>query len=416
MAEKNVDTLFSSPNWPDGWVESGCDTRYKYQFRRGPLRLKANANQIDLDFTGYYKIIGSTRLCVGGAVLSPWTSPCRCGFSEGDRRVDVGFTSKLAIQSNYKLLNSVFRKEPVPVDKCNVCFWGQDITDQVMKGMASELDLSKKAITDSFGVVDLKPQVQQFWNQISSSYSLHGLGWLKLHPQSLRLNWFVIRNDSLQLGLGLVARPVIAFEKPEDLQTVVPDLSSASAKGGFNIFLDAVLDYDSLSQILNTQMNGKTFDLDKGIIKKKITVKESRIYGIGNEKVIIKVTFSGSAKGTVYLTGKPYFDTSTRQLAIRDVDFDFKTRAFLLKSAEWLFSKKIIHSIEASSRFDLGAYIDSAMTMANQQMNREWIKGISSYGKMDKLTLVGIYPLSDKLVIRSNLAGNLAIRVGTIEY
>ncbi|MBN8667821.1 MAG: DUF4403 family protein [Chitinophagales bacterium] len=416
MAEKNVDTLFSSPNWPDGWVESGCDTRYKYQFRRGPLRLKGSSNQLDLDFTGYYKIIGSTRLCVGGAVLSPWTSPCRCGFAEGDRRVEVGFTSKLAIQSNYKLLNSVIRKEPVAVDKCTVCFWGQDITDQVMKGMASELDLSKKAITDSFGVVDLKPQVQQFWNQLSASYNLNGLGWLKMNPQSLRLNRFVIRNDSLNLALGLVARPVISFEKPEDLPTLVPNLSAASVKGGFNIFLDAVLNYDSLSQLLNQQMIGKTFDLNKGLIKKKITIKESRIYGIGNEKVIIKVTFSGSNSGTVYLTGKPFFDSASRKLAISEVDFDIKTRAFLLKSAEWLFSKKIIQSIEENSRFDLGSYIDSAMAMANQQINREWVKGISSYGQLDRLTMVGIYPLSDKLVIRSNLGGQLAVKVGTIEF
>ena len=40
MAEKSVDTAFFSPNWPDGWVQDGCDTRYKYRFRRGPLQVK----------------------------------------------------------------------------------------------------------------------------------------------------------------------------------------------------------------------------------------------------------------------------------------------------------------------------------------------------------------------------------------
>ncbi|MDX1954024.1 MAG: DUF4403 family protein, partial [Chitinophagaceae bacterium] len=79
-------------------------------------------------------------------------------------------------------------------------------------------------------------------------------------------------------------------------------------------------------------------------------------------------------------------------------------------------SKKIIQSIEENSRFDLGSYIDSAMAMANQQINREWVKGISSYGQLDRLTMVGIYPLSDNLVIRSNLGGQLAVKVGTIEF
>lgn len=27
MAEKNVDTVFTSPNYPDDWVYDGCDTR-----------------------------------------------------------------------------------------------------------------------------------------------------------------------------------------------------------------------------------------------------------------------------------------------------------------------------------------------------------------------------------------------------
>lgn len=30
MAEKSVDTLFTSPGYPEGWVQEACDTRYKY--------------------------------------------------------------------------------------------------------------------------------------------------------------------------------------------------------------------------------------------------------------------------------------------------------------------------------------------------------------------------------------------------
>src|SRR5258707_7819634 len=54
MAEKNVDTVFTSPNYPDDWMEDGCDTRYKYIFRRGPLQMKASGTSLNLGFTGYY--------------------------------------------------------------------------------------------------------------------------------------------------------------------------------------------------------------------------------------------------------------------------------------------------------------------------------------------------------------------------
>src|SRR5689334_6726664 len=71
MAEKNVDTLFTSPGYPDGWVQSSCDTRYKYIFHRGPLQMSAAGTSMDIAFMGYYKIIGSTRVCVSGTAVSP---------------------------------------------------------------------------------------------------------------------------------------------------------------------------------------------------------------------------------------------------------------------------------------------------------------------------------------------------------
>ncbi len=40
MAEKSVDTVFTSPGYPDGWVQDGCDTSFKYVFRRSPLQIK----------------------------------------------------------------------------------------------------------------------------------------------------------------------------------------------------------------------------------------------------------------------------------------------------------------------------------------------------------------------------------------
>src|SRR6266513_3353945 len=55
LAEKTVDTIFTSPNWPDGWVQDECDKKYKYTFRRSPLQMKTSGTALILGFTGYYK-------------------------------------------------------------------------------------------------------------------------------------------------------------------------------------------------------------------------------------------------------------------------------------------------------------------------------------------------------------------------
>lgn len=415
-AEKSVDTLFTSPGWPDGWVQEGCATRYKYSFRRGPLRMTAAGNTLNLGFTGYYKIIGSTRVCAGSTVLSPWTPPCRCGFDEPERRVNVGFINTVKVSPDYKVLLTILRKEPEPLDKCEVCFWGQDITKEVLKGLTAELDASKKALQDSFGIMDMKAQVQQVWDKLSSSYNLYNLGWLQLNPQKLRINNLFAYRDSLNIHLGLSAKPVISFEKPATAVSKVPNMNDFSQKNGFNVFVDAVLDYDSLSAILNSQVKGQRFDLDKGPVKKYIVVKEVKLYGTGNEKLIIQLDFTGSETGTVYLTGKPVYDKTTKKIEVKNIDFDVKTRDLLVKTAGWLFNKKITGEIQRYASFDLSSYIETAKRMVNQQLNKEWVKGIRSSGAMNELSIVGFYPFSKHLVIRSNFSGNLAVQVESIDF
>ena len=416
MAEKNVDTVFTSPNYPDDWIENGCDTRYKYIFRRGPLQMKASGTSLNLGFTGYYKIIGSTRVCVKGAVISPWTPPCKCGFSEPERRVNVSFTNSLSVLPDYKVKLSIKRNEPQPLDKCEVCFWGQDITKQVLKGLAADLDAAKEDMQVHYGIVDLKSRFQQVWDQLNKVYGIYGLGWLKINPQKIRINNLFAQNDSLNVYLGLSAKPVISFEKPPEQNSQVPNIADFSRRTGFNIFLDAVLDYDSLGNILNQQIAGKQFDFNKGPVKKTFIIKDCKLYGSGNEKLIIKVKFSGTDDGIVYFVGKPVYDKDAHIIEVKDIDFDIKSKNTLLKAADWLFNKKIANEIGKYARFDLTSYIDTAKVNINSQLNHEWIKGIRSYGNISDIKLVGIFPLSQYLIIRSNCTGDLSVKVDSINF
>jgi hypothetical protein len=416
MAEKNVDTLFSSVGYPDGWVQEGCDMRYKYVFRRGPLQMKAVGTSLDLGFTGYYKIVGSTRVCVMGAAVSPWATPCKCGFNEPERRVNVSFSNSLSFQPDYKVKLTIKRNEPLPLDKCEVCFWGQNITNQVMKGLKAELDASKAALEKNYGVVDLRPRFQQVWDQLNKPYNIYGMGWLQINPQRLQINNLFAKNDSLYVFLGLSAKPVISLEKPAEHSSVVPVISDFSRHQGFSIFLDAVLNYDSLSNILSRNLADKEFDLNKGPVKKKFIIKDCRLYGEGNERLIIKIDFAGSDKGTFYLTGKPVYNKDTRVLDVKDIDFDIKSKNVLLKSADWVFSKRVITEISKYTKYDLTSFIDTAKSSINQQLNHEWMKGIRSYGNMEDIKLIGIYPLSQHLVIRSNCTGALSVKVEAAEF
>ena len=416
LAEGQVDTLFTSPGYPNGWVQHDCETRYKYSFRRSPLQMKATGLSLNLGFTGYYKIIGSTRACVAGAAITPWTAPCRCGFDEPERRVNVSFTNAVSILPDYKIRMSIKRNEPEALDKCEVCFWGQDITKQVLNGLKSELDTAKATLERSYGLIDLKPQFQQVWDYLTHSYSIYDMGWLQINPQRIRINNLYAKDDSLYIYLGLSARPVMGFEKPIEQHTVIPAIGNASSQQGFSIFLDATLNYDSLSNILNRHVANKAFDFNKGPVKKKFVIQDCRLYGTGNEKLIIKVNFTGTDNGTFYLTGRPAYSKEKHVLEIKDIDFDIKSKDALLKTSEWLFSRRIINEISKSTRFDLTNYIDTAKVRINEQLNSSWVPGIVSAGQIDDIDLIGIYPLDKSLVIRSNCSGILSIKVESIDF
>ncbi|MBK5269974.1 MAG: DUF4403 family protein, partial [Bacteroidia bacterium] len=402
IAEKYVDTVYTSPNYPDDWVQDGCDTRFKYVFRRGPLQMQASGTLLNLGFTGYYKIVGSTRVCVRGTVISPWTPACKCGFNEAERRVNVSFSNSFRILPDYKVKLNMKRNEPKALDKCEVCFWGQDITKVVLRELNTELEAAKENMEISYGTIDLKSQLQQLWNQLNKGYTIYGLGWLQINPQKIRINNLFAQNDSLNIYLGLSAKPVISFEKSVDRINSVPDISTFNKNQGFNIFLDAVLNYDSLADILNQQLVGKQFDLNKGLVKKTFIIKECKLYGADNEKLIVKVNFSGTDNGVIYFTGKPVYNKETHIIEVKDIDFDIKSQNALLKTADWLFNKKISNEIERYTRFDLSSYIDSAKVNLNRELNREWEKRIRSYGTIDHMNIEDIYPLNRFLIIRTN--------------
>lgn len=411
MAEKSVDTLFTSPGYPGQWIEADCATRYQYRFRRSPLRFGAAGTRLQLGFTGLYQIIGSTRACVGGRVLSPWTPACRCGFDEGARRVDIGFTASFALHPNHTLTTTIIREEPRPLNKCTICFWGQDITDAVMKGLKAELDLSKKAMEDSFGTINLRPFLQLAWNRLSETWALPDLGYLSLAPSQLHMEKINAQSNLLHLNLGITASPKLSFQKPGAAVLPVPDLTPAPAEQGFNIHLEAALQYDSLSRVVNGFIAGKRFEISDGLFRKHMIVRSCKLYSDLYDKLVVEVDFEGSHSGTAYFTGKPVYDSASRKIEVSDFSYDLKTNDFLLRTARWLFDKRIVSEIRKYTSIDLSSYYDTATVSMNSWLSRSWTPGIQSSGKVSNLVLTGVFAQRDHLLIRSNCQGSLQLTV-----
>lgn len=413
ILENKVDTVYHSPGWPLAYYQPSCDTRYMYRFRRGHLRLTALGNAMTMEFTGYYQIQASQRACGGNVPYTLWTPPCSCGTGkEGARRVNVGFNTRFNLRPNYTIQAKVTRQPSIPIDQCNVCFWGQNITTQVMNAINAQMDTAGWGIQDTLDHLNLRPQFQQLWQKLWGTYRLYNVGYLQLRPERLRVSQLMARGDTLYLSVGISGRPMISLAPLKDTVTPVPDLSDFTPRHGFTIYLDAKLNYDSLAALLNAQLDKQAFTIDK----RNITIEKCFLSPLDREHISLGFQFSGDQSGTLYLSGTPVLDTAKGMLDISDLDYRLETNSMLMRTASWLFNRKILKELKTYTHFPVKDYMDSLRVKASTQLSQPVISGIRTEGRLDKITLLRMIIDADNIGLRCEATGELDVMVDQVTW
>ena len=406
-ADKMVDTLFTSPNYPQQWEMEGCDLRYQYKFNRGPLRFRTQGDKLMVSFTGYYGIRGSTRICtpVGS---SPWTPPCSCGFgNEAPRKVDAGFVMQFRLRPDYQLqVNSVVIN-PVPADKCEVCFFGKDVTDKIVERVKAEVELSVQELKTTIAAIPLRAYMAMAWDSLQNGYQLPGFGNINFNPESLRFSSINTRNDSLFISIGLSARPELKGT-PQIMKKPLPNLRDFSLRSGFNLYLAQLLPYDSLNTMINSRLAGKSFQVGKGLIKRTIQIDSAKLKG-GDDRLFIEVRVSKAARGLFYLEGRPAWDSATQTVYLADLDFHFQSRQLLLRAASYLLDDFLLKKIGEYATFQLGEEETGLLHTANTQLNRELYPGVRSVGALNDLDVQQVTGAANGIFVQGALNGQLQI-------
>jgi hypothetical protein len=98
------------------------------------------------------------------------------------------------------------------------------------------------------------------------------------------------------------------------------------------------------------------------------------------------------------------------QFYISDIDFDTHTRERLLaKAGDWILNSAIKTFLHDQVRLDLGAQIHSVKEQLNASLNKPIGPNISLSGHIDSLSLLGILPVKEYMLMRWNTKGSLAV-------
>ena len=407
QAENSVPYKFSDKQNP-------CEgLSYAYTFTRTPFTISGANNVVNLKFVGSYGISASycakctTLLGSGPRCIAP-TPTLHCGTgNEPPRRMEISYQSTLTVTPDFKLRSkTVLYPAPKPIDRCNIVMGNIDVTDRLIQYINGPLNDLGKTVDAKIASYNVKPMIDELWKNMATEYKMGDMGYLNVNPQAVRLSNFNLNGSVLNFSVGLSAKPVVTTVSVAQPLKPLPNLSTYTPASGFNIYLDLQENYEHLTNMVNQQIVGQS----TVVAGKEFIVDNTKIYGIG-KKIVVQVDFKGSTTGTIYLVGTPTYNAATHELSFPDLTFDLQTKAWILKTANWLFNAKITDAIRARATYNFGKFLAENKARIQSQMSKDMGKGIRSDVAIQDMDILDIYPTAEKLVVRTYSSGQIKVKV-----
>ena len=140
-------------------------------------------------------------------------------------------------------------------------------------------------------------------------------------------------------------------------------------------------------------------------------VRNLKVIGCQSDRLVLSLEFDGFRKGRVYMVCRPVVDAKMQLLTLEDIDFEIKTKAFLLKSAEWLLGNRIRNEIEKKAKIDMSESLNSLLKTLEDKLNQPLTSGVNVYSKLNELRINSLVLGETHLYVRTNLTGELKIAI-----
>ena len=384
-----------------------------YIFIREPIDFKFRNSSIDYEVDGKFEL--KLNYCPKCHELWDKNGSCTiprvyvsCGSgNEAMRRVKVAYTTRISLGENYKFKSTTEFKKFNVLDPCKITLFKYDATPEVEKQVTKQLVALEDDIDKQIEALDVKSSLKDVWSELQKGLPISTYGFLYMQPKSMGMSELQFKNNKVFLDLHLAVYPFVSTEEQKEKITALPALEKFSGKSGFNLNLDIRASYDSLSAFVGKEFVGQEFDF-KG---KKIFVTGIKISGAQDQKLVFKMDFDGVKKGSVYLTGIPILDIITQKISMKELDFDIQTKSVLLKTAKWMFNKKILEELEKNTVFELKDLLNESKSNIVSAINTEITKGVKMSGSVNQISLQEIYLDKGNMLLRSEVTGTLKIKI-----
>ncbi len=264
--------------------------------------------------------------------------------------------------------------------------------------------------------MDFKPNVLDALEKICTPMQMNEAfeSWLRIVPIELYATDAKFKKETITLEMGLKCnmetligqKPVSKFDRNKIVLksvTQMPDKISAN--------IVAVSSYQDASKVITKNFAGQEY----GNGSKKVTVQNVSIWH-KNGKMVIALEMLGSINGTVYLTGFPQYNETTKEIYFDQLDYVLDTKSKLLKTANWLAQGMILRKIQESCRYSIQPNLEEGkQSMMNYLKNYSPMPGVFVNGKIDDVQFQKIQLTNKAIIAFIKVNGNVKVAVDGIK-
>jgi len=327
--------------------------------------------------------------------------------------IKLRYKTKLSINHDWSIQTITNSNGYVWIKKPTVKIGGVELPITLFANLFLPSDLKDFAkniddlIAKSF---NFRGVAEKGWSMLFNPFKIPGSyeAWLSVNPTSIALVPVQGSAGHIRLGAAINSDVECLLDNvpPSGKVTPLPNIQPLSLPSDtFKINLLTDIPYTTINRMITAVMGDSTFVFGS----RRIKFETFRVYGT-NDKMAVETTVSGSIKGTLYLTGVPYFHPEDTTLRIKDLKFDIKTRNLLTSSAKWIFSGKIERMITRSIAIPFKSNISETEKQLSHFFNHYSLGyGFELNGKITRLSVSEIYLRPESVKANVIFSGKLAL-------
>ena len=131
----------------------------------------------------------------------------------------------------------------------------------------------------------------------------------------------------------------------------------------------------------------------------------------GQGKMLLGVTISGAAEGTVYVIGTPHYDSVAKLITVPDLAFDVKSQGYLESAAGWLINGPLLDEVRSEAKLPVEDLLHELVQLVNKEINRPLAEGIYLRGAVSDARALNVRAVQRGILVDAKGLGRLWLEV-----